>query len=317
MKRELKVQTAYALMVTLLLGASALLVRQVDRVRADEPLQEVLYIPSPKVVERLSLGYKGLLADIYWTRLVQYFGSKHRAKSRQYLILEPLLEMTTTLDPKLLPAYDFGSVFLAQKPPEGAGNPAAAARIVEKGIRENPGAWRLYFQLGFIYWLELKEPSKAADAFERGSKVPGAHPWMKVMAAALAAHAGETETATYMWTNILNSTEDKELRANALKRLQCLRVDREVSILQERVEIYARQHGSTPTGWQDLVAAGLLRRVPLDPDARPYQLQDGRVHVQDMEPFPFITRGLPPGHELGDLPGEKGFKVLPKATMTP
>ncbi len=46
--------------------------------------------------------------------------------------------MTTTLDPKLLPAYEFGSVFLAQKPPEGAGDPAAAARLVEKGIRENP-----------------------------------------------------------------------------------------------------------------------------------------------------------------------------------
>ena len=116
--------------------------------------------------------------------------------------------MTTTLDPKLLPAYQFGSVFLAQKPPEGAGNPQAAARLVEKGIRENPQAWRLYYDLGYIYWLELKDPAKAADAFERGSKIPGAHPWMQVMAAALAAHAGETETATYMWTNILNSTDD-------------------------------------------------------------------------------------------------------------
>ena len=29
---------------------------------------------SPKAVKRLSLGYDGLLADIYWTRAVQYFG---------------------------------------------------------------------------------------------------------------------------------------------------------------------------------------------------------------------------------------------------
>jgi hypothetical protein len=312
MTRGLKVQSAYALLVALLLAASALLVKQVDRVRADEPLQEVLYIPSPKVVERLSLGYKGLLADIYWTRLVQYFGTKHRAKSRQYLILEPLLDMTTTLDPKLLPAYEFGSVFLAQKPPEGAGDPAAAARIVEKGIRENPAAWRLYYQLGFIYWLELKQPAKAADAFERGSHVPGAHPWMKVMAAALAAHAGETETATYMWTNILNSTEDPQLRANANRRLLCLRVDKEVGILEERVGIYEQQRGAAPTGWQELVAAGLLRRVPLDPESRPYQLREGKVYVQDTEPFPFITRGLPPGQEVNNMPGTRGFKVVPK-----
>jgi len=151
MTREFRVQTSYALLLGALLTASMLLVREVDKVRADEPIQEVLYIPSPKVVKRLSLGYSGLLADIYWTRVVQYFGTKHRAKARQYLILEPLLDMTTTLDPQLLPAYEFGSVFLAQKPPEGAGNPEAAARLVEKGIRENPQAWRLYYDLGYIY----------------------------------------------------------------------------------------------------------------------------------------------------------------------
>ena len=83
---------------------------------------------------------------------------------------------------------------------------------MEKGIRDNPQAWRLYYDLGYIYWLEMKDPLKAADAFERGSKIPGALPWMRVMAAALAAHAGETETATYMWTNILKSTDDPNLR---------------------------------------------------------------------------------------------------------
>lgn len=310
MTKDWQVQTTYALLLAALLTASAVLVRQVDRVRGDEPLQEVLYIPSPTVVRRMSLGYSGLLADIYWTRVVQYFGTKHRANAKQYLILEPLLEMTTTLDPKLLPAYEFGSVFLAQKPPEGAGNPLAAARLVEKGIRENPQSWRLYYDLGYIYWLELKDPAKAADAFERGSKVPGAHPWMRVMAAALAAHAGETETAIYMWTNILNSTEDAELRANGMNRLRCLRVDSEVKLLQDRVDEFTRQNGRLPGGWEELISAGMLRRTPVDPKGNAYQLVGGRVQVARPELFPFITRGLPPGQEAGDMPGEKGFKVV-------
>ena len=74
MTRNLQVQTSYALLLAALLAASAMLVRQIDRVRGDEPLHEVLYIPSPTVVKRMSLGYSGLLADIYWTRVVQYFG---------------------------------------------------------------------------------------------------------------------------------------------------------------------------------------------------------------------------------------------------
>ena len=302
MSRDLRVQISYALLLALLLVASTLLVQRVDLVRADEPLQEVLYIPSAKVVQRMTLGYSGLLADIYWTRVVQYFGNKHLAKAKQYLILEPLLDTATTLDPKLLPAYQFGSVFLAQKPPEGAGDPQAAARLVEKGIRENPEAWRLYYDLGYIYWLELKDPAKAADAFERGSRVSGARAWMRVMAAALAGHAGETETAIYMWTNILNSSDDKALKTNAMNRLRCLRVDSEVKILQERADEFRKQNGRSPTGWQELIWAGLLRRVPVDPKSNPYQLVGGRVQVAQPDLFPFITRGLPLGQEARDLP---------------
>ncbi len=310
MTRSLRIQTSYALLLASLLTASTLLLQHIDRVRDDEPLQEVLYIPSPTVLKRMSLGYSGLLADIYWTRVVQYFGTKHKAKARQYLLLEPLLDTTTTLDPKLLPAYQFGSVFLSQKPPEGAGNPLAAARLVEKGIRENPEAWRLYYDLGFIYWLELKDPAKAANAFERGSNIPGAHPWMKIMSASLKAHVGETETAIYMWTNILNSTDEPNLRANAQSRLRCLRVDSDVKILQDRVDEFTKQNGRLPSGWQDLIATGMLRRVPVDPKNYPYQLVGGRVQVSQPDLFPFITRGLPPGQEADDLPGESGFKTV-------
>jgi len=309
MTRNLRFGTSLGLLLAALLAASAVLVRQVDRVRDDEPLQEVLYIPSPTVVKRMSLGYSGLLADIYWTRVVQYFGTKHRAKSKQYLILKPLLEMTAALDPKLLPTYQFGSVFLAQKPPEGAGNPQAAADLVEKGIRENPQAWRLYYDLGYIYWLEMKDPLKAADAFDRGSKIPGALPWMRVMAAALEAHAGETETATYMWTNILKSTDDVNLRKNAISRLRCLRVDSDVKRLQDAVDEFARQNGRLPASWQELISAGQLFGVPVDPKGDVYRLADGRVQVAQPDNFPFITRGLPPGEAPGALPGEKGYRA--------
>jgi len=312
MTKALRTQTTYALLLLLLLGASTLLVRRVDRARDDTVLQEVLFIPSPKVVKRLSLGYSGLLADIYWTRVVQYFGARHKANAKQYQLLEPLLDMTTSLDPKLLPAYHFGSVFLAQKPPEGAGDPNAAARLVEKGIRENPEAWRLYYDLGYIYWLELKDAAKAADAFERGAAVPGALPWMHVMAAALRAHAGETETAMYMWTNIYNSTDDANLKTNAKTRLRCLRVDAEVKLLQERADEYAARTGHPPANWQELITGRFLRATPRDPLGHPYQLTQGRVQVADVDAFPFITRGLPPGRQLGDLPTEGGFKVLKK-----
>ena len=94
------------------MAASVLLLRQVDQVRNGATLQEVLYISSPKLLKRLSLGYDGLLADVYWTRAVQYYGGSHHEKTARYELLAPLLNITTQLDPHLIPAYQFGGTFL-------------------------------------------------------------------------------------------------------------------------------------------------------------------------------------------------------------
>src|ERR1700722_9392850 len=158
-------------------------IRAVDR-RAQNPVnREVLYLSSPKVLRRMSLGYTGLLADIYWTRSVQYFGRQHHNDSGDFRLLAPLLEVTTELDPKLLPAYEFGANFLAPKPPSGAGLPGAALSLIKFGIEHNPKQWRLYYNLGFIYYTEFKDYAKAADAFAAGAKLPMANDFMPILAA--------------------------------------------------------------------------------------------------------------------------------------
>src|SRR5437667_2977293 len=122
MIRSRRVTTAIAAALLIVMGAgSVFLLRRVDQLRTGATLEEVLYISSPKALKRLSLGYSGLLADIYWTRAVQYFGSKHHVESNHYELLGPLLQITATLDPKLLVAYEYGSNFLASSPPLGAG----------------------------------------------------------------------------------------------------------------------------------------------------------------------------------------------------
>jgi hypothetical protein len=284
------------------LGLSIFTLQKIDRVRAEATLQEVLYVPSAQTLKRMSLGYDGLLADIYWTRVVQYFGGLHRAKSQQYKLLKPLLDITTTLDPHLIPAYEFGSVFLAQHPPEGAGDPAAAVELVKKGIRQNPEAWHLWYSLGFIQWLELHDAKSASESFLEGSKIPGAQPWMKVMAATLAQHAGESGAARYLWTNIYESTQDRAIRANAQRRLMALNSDEEVEFLQNLVDRYKEQLGHTPKDFQEMVAAGWLRRSPVDPIGDPFLLEDGRVTVAHPDDLPFITKGLPRGQEPSDVP---------------
>ena len=294
-----KVTVTASVLLVLCLAGSVVLLRRLDQVRPTATLEQVLYLNSPKWVKRMSLGYDGLLADIYWTRAVQYFGSHHVVRAKDYNLLPPLLEITTALDPKLIVAYQFGANFLGPKPPEGAGQPEKAVALVEDGIRNNPDNWKLYYELGFIYYyMEPRQYAKAAEAFERGTKVPNAHPFLRVLAAQMAQHAGEIQTSRMLWQATYATSQDKLIRRNAVDHLKALQVDEDVTVLEEIVGRYRQQTGKLPTRMSELERAGLLREILQDPTGRPYKLMaDGRIEVQDPERLPFITKGLPPGME--------------------
>jgi len=117
-------------------------VHAIDQVPRKTVAQEVALSAFFNRLRRMSLGYTGLLADIYWTRAVQYFGEQHHNGSGDFRLLAPLLEVTTELDPRLLPAYQFGANFLAPKPPSGAGLPGAALSLIRYGVAHNPNQWR-------------------------------------------------------------------------------------------------------------------------------------------------------------------------------
>jgi tetratricopeptide (TPR) repeat protein len=294
-----RVTTVASVLLLLSLASSVLLLRRLDQVRATATLEDVLYFNSPKLVKRLSLGYDGLLADIYWTRAVQYFGSRHVTRSASdYNLLAPLLEITTALDPKLIVAYEFGAHFLGPKPPEGAGQPDKAIALLEGGIRTNPDNWRLYYDLGFVYYMDLKDYARASEAFERGTKVPKAHPFLRVMAAQMAQHAGEIQTARMLWQATYATTTDDQIRQNAVEHLRALQVDESITKLEEMVAQYEQQTGVTPSSFNVMIGAGILRGVPVDPDGKPYKLMaDGRIELRNPEDFPFVEKGLPPGYK--------------------
>ncbi len=291
----------FSVLLVVCFAGSVLVERRLDQLRPAATLEEVLYVPSSKVVKRMSLGFEGLIADIYWTRAVQYFGAKHIENANQYKLLYPLLDMATDLDTHLIPAYEFGSIFLTQPPPRGAGEPLKAVALLQKGIRQNPDSWRLYQGLGFIYYMELKDYQAAGQAFEQGSKVPGAHPFLKVMAARTMEKGGDYQTAEMLWQSVYESFNDGLIRDNAIKHLRALQVDQDVLQLEALARAYAARTGHLPNGFNELVAVHVFPSVPRDPLGYPYELlPDGHVMVEFYRELPFITHGLPPGQQPSD-----------------
>ena len=245
-----------------------------------------LVLRSGPMLKAISLEYAPLMADLYWTRVVQYYGDKNVRHDENFELLWPLLDVTTTLDPNLLVAYRFGSMFLSEGPPSGAGRPDLAVELIYRGIRVNPEYWRFYEDLGFIYYFELHDYQKASAAFLEGSKNPAALVWMKVLAAKVLEQGETPETSSFLWNEIYNSTTDPQMKQNAATHLQLLRVDADCKQLNMLAGEYQKRAGRRPKAVHDLVVAGLLPRTPVDPLGFPYVFDElGQAQLNPASPL--------------------------------
>jgi hypothetical protein len=237
--------------------------------------EDQLTFRSPRLVEKLSLEYAPLMGAIYWTRVVQYFGEKHRLHQTNLDLLWPLLDITTTLDPHLMPAYRFGSIFLSDSPPRGGGRPDLAVKLLERGIAANPDEWRLYQDLGNVYYFDTKDYAKASAAYAEGSKNPKAMIWMKVMAAKIAAEGESPETSYFLWLQVYQTTADAMVKANAEEHLKLMQVELDLKEINRLADEYEKRKGHRATQIGELVELGLLKEIPRDPAGYPYVLGEG------------------------------------------
>jgi len=266
----------------LLISALLALVPVQDRIAGEQgvygPIEDILYMPSGEVLRRLSLGNEGLLADIYWTRVVQYFGRKRLNQDVRFDLLGPLLRVTTQLDPHLLIAYRFGAIFLAGRAPESAGRPDEAIRLLQHGIVSNPEYWRLWQDLGFVYYWDLKDYKHAVRAFETGSERPGAQVWLKALAAMVASKGGDPESSKILWTEIYQHAETDQMKQSAIEHLAALEARGQMEILNGRLNQYRARMGRPARSFEDLVKIGLLRGMPADPGGTLYAIgPDGKA----------------------------------------
>jgi tetratricopeptide (TPR) repeat protein len=274
-------------LVPILFAAAAVLQARIDRLSAPLALKnEELLVRSGPMLKKLSLGYNCLLADIYWTRAVQYFGTGVQEHKMNYDLLDPLLNITVTLDPQLMIAYRFGAIFLSENPPGGAGRPDQAIDLVRRGIAANPDEWRLYQDLGFIYYTHLKDYQKASEAFLEGSKNPKALVWMRVMAARVAESGESPDTSRLIWAEIYDTTRDLAVRRTALVHLRALDASMQLKELNEISENYWRKFGHYPTSIDDLRNAGFVKGNVTDPAGYPYVMgPDGVPQLNPSSPI--------------------------------
>ena len=268
------------------LGAALLIwpvQRRIDTLQTDTaPAQDLLYFGSPSVVESLSLGYRSLLADVYWMRAIQYYGRREEADRRpvRYKNLSTLLDITTTLDPYMIDAYRAGSSFLAEPDPIGAGQPQEAISLLDKGIARHPEDWRLRFDKGFVCFWYLRDFKEAGQIWLKTSKMPGAPPWMEPLAAMSFSRGGALETARSIWQRQYQESDRPDVKTNARNHLLSIQASEDMWTLEFLIGKYQERTGLLPWTLDDLVRSGYLKQVPVDPLGDPYRFNPQTVRVE-------------------------------------
>jgi tetratricopeptide (TPR) repeat protein len=272
------------------LAASIALSNRLERVR---PALPTGYSDSDLAMmgshlKGFAFGMEGLLADWYWMRALQYLGDKVVNAGSKTInlddlrdlnprLLYPYLENATDLDPHFIAPYSYGALVLPTIEPE------KAIAIARKGIMNNPGEWRLYQDLGYIYW-KLGRYDDAADAYENGAGIPGAPPVMRLMSASMRDRGGSRETSREVFRQMLDGSNDWAVRTTAERRLIELDSLDERDAIDKVLVEFREKNGRCPGDLIEILPMLAQVRLPTGQDFR----VDNKRNLVDPTGVPYV-----------------------------
>ena len=251
----------------------------------------LLYVQSGAAIKRLALEFEALAADVYWIRAIQHYGGERlkQGSPRNYDLLNPLLDLTTSLDPYFTVAYRFGAIFLSEQYPGGPGRPDQAIALLQKGIAVQPTKWQYYHDIAFVHYWHMRDFRAAADWFQRAANQPGSPNWLQPLVPAMLNAGGDRASARLLWGNLLQSDQEW-LRRTAARRLRQLDALDAIDQLQGLVNRFPPAAGER-FSWESLIRRRILAGIPVDATGTPFEIDpsSGQVSVgpdSELQPMP-------------------------------
>ncbi|CUS36606.1 conserved exported hypothetical protein [Candidatus Nitrospira nitrificans] len=228
-------------------------------------LEQLRLLPRGEVLRPALLGYHHLGADLLWLRVVQVLGDRV-VRDKDYEWLYHALDVITTLDLKYVYAYEAGGVVLS----ELATRVDLSNKLLEKGLVPNPASWQIPFRLGFNHFFHLGDHLRAAEYMAQAARIPGPFPigpphYTARLASRLYVQGKNPEVALEFLEAMLEQTTDELVREKLQRRIKRVSLERDLQMLEQLIRQYTASKGRRPASLMELVSAGLLPGIPLEP----------------------------------------------------
>jgi len=217
-----------------------------------------------------AFGFRNFLADMQWLEAVQVAGSM-RMSEEDYDRLVLLVTSVNNFDPRFVVPYLLGGLVLG----DSTRHVPEALKVLDRGARAFPLDWRFPFYIGYTRYFSLGDPEGGGRAIEWAARIPDRPSYFPFLASRMFSEGRKPETALAFLEETMKQETDPARREVLKRRLLEVVVERDIQILERAVDAYKLRFGGSPANLSDLVAAGLVRRIPKEPHGGRYLIDPG------------------------------------------
>lgn len=239
-----------------------------------EPLRFPAYPPTV-AIEMMSLGNRELASTLIFYNAEFYFGEKYawRREAPEYQRLFVALDKATDLDPRNMDCYYFAQGLFSDITPAIP----VLNRLLKKGMRHRPQDWYLPFFISANYYFQLKDPVKAAEYLQRAAAINPNNALFASLSARMLYQGNQTQAAIVYLEAFIKETKNPAVRKKLLLRLRALTA---IHFLENAISGFTKKEGRPPRGLNELVAVGLINKIPVDPYGGTFYLDEaGKVYT--------------------------------------
>lgn len=258
--------------------------------------QALFYLPSTRTLELMSLGFDQALADYFWIKVLTYkeLGLKSDERPDVYAVFEDaeeverlkklqkerllrFMELAVHFDPKFIEVYEYAGAILPWQ-----GDLETADRLLEAGLKKNPGVWRIPYLLAFNRYFFDQDYDAAMKYFTIAGRISGA-PALGSRAAAMSMMKDDPETALKTLYAFYSSARDAQTREFYAEKIMYFKLEKNIRDMNWALWEYEKRLGKRCEDLNDLVKAGLLKGIPKEPFGGEFVI-DGDKYVVDNKP---------------------------------
>lgn len=239
------------------------------------PVEVKLGYPlHPRILKATSGEHRSTVSEMSVLRVLFYYGTLLQEFKDNVIVRPEFFNMYKTLqsaiylDPYNTDAYYFAQASFTWE----LGRIKEVNHLLEQGVTHRTWDPWLPFYLGFNYAYFLKDYEQGARYMKKAAERSG-NPLFTKLAARYFFEAQQSNFGLAFLETMIKSAKNEGIRQTYRMRRDALLA---VVQLEKAIGDYLAQIGRSPESLQELVRAGILKQIPVDPYGGKFYLDENR-----------------------------------------